>query len=272
MISRKVVSFFILICYNTFVFCKERILIYKYSDEKMKINQKLYVLGDSLEPIEVQEFDGRKIELYYLEDEVVKTDFINKSQFAVWSSVDGKNYRLFLEEGYYNAVPRLYSKDVNQIWVNFWDTTEAITQKTSRFILIPMMVVCIGLCVASFFIPGNTASYIIIGILIAAFIAMIVVNSMTRKKVMAENMKSRDLIAGVLGQDEFDNILKTQKDYMDAYYQAMYPDDEPEEETEEVAEETKEETTVLEEPKAEEATEEVKEEKTEEVKEETKEE
>ncbi len=241
----------------------------------MKINQKLYVLGDSLEPIEVQEFDGRKIELYYLEDEVVKTDFINKSQFAVWSSVDGKNYRLFLEEGYYNAVPRLYSKDVNQIWVNFWDTTEAITQKTSRFILIPMMVVCIGLCVASFFIPGNTASYIIIGILIAAFIAMIVVNSITRKKVMAENMKSRDLIAGVLGQDEFDNILKTQKDYMDAYYQAMYPDDADVEAEE--AEETKEETPALEESKnvteepVQEETE-AKEEASEEVKEETKEE
>ena len=235
----------------------------------MKINQKLYVLGDSQEPIEVQEFDGRKIELYYLEDEVVKTDFINKSQFAVWSSIDGRNYRLFLEEGYYNAVSKLYSKKVNEIWVNFWDTTESITQKTSRFILIPMMVVCIGLCIASFFIPGNTASYIIIGILIAAFIAMIVVNSMTRKKVMQENMKSRDLIAKELGQDEFDNILKTQKDYMDAYYQAMYPDDETvEEENEETTvEEVKEEAT-LEEPKAEEAKEEAKEE----VKEETKEE
>ena len=201
----------------------------------MKINQKLYVLGDSQTPIEVQEFDGRKVELYYLEDEVVKTDFINKSQFAVWSSVDGKNYRLFLEEGYYNAVPKLYSQTVNQIWVNFWDTTESITQKTSRFILIPMMVVCIGLCIASFFIPGNTASYIIIGILIAAFIAMIVVNSVTRKKVMAENIKSRDLISKELGQEEFDNILKAQKDYMDAYYQAMYPDDEPEEEATEEA-------------------------------------
>ena len=242
----------------------------------MKINQKLYVLGDSLEPIEVQEFDGRKVELYYLEDEVVKTDFINKSQFAVWSSVDGKNYRLFLEEGYYNAVSKLYSKEVNQIWVNFWDTTESITQKTSRFILIPMMVVCIGLCIASFLIPGNTASYIIIGILIAAFIAMIVVNSMTRKKVMAENMKSRDLIAGVLGQDEFDNILKTQKDYMDAYYQAMYPDDaDVEAEEAETVEEVKEEATALEEPKEEaqeETKEEVKEEASEEVKEETKEE
>lgn len=235
----------------------------------MKINQKLFVLGDNQTPIEVQEFDGRKIELFYLEDEVVKTDFINKSQFAVWSSVDGRNYRLFLEEGYYNAVPKLYSKNVNEIWVNFWDTTEAITQKTSRFILIPMMVVCIGLCIASFFIPGNTASYIIIGILIAAFIAMIIVNSMTRKKVMAENIKSRDLIAKDLGQDEFDNILKTQKDYMDAYYQAMYPEDgSDEEETEEATdvtvEEVKEEAT-LEEPK-EEAAEEVKEEKVEETK------
>ena len=233
----------------------------------MKINQKLYFLGDSQQPIEVQEFDGRKVELFYLEDEVVKTDFINKSQFAVWSSVDGVNYRLFLEEGYYNAVPKLYSKEINQIWLNFWDTTEAITRKTSRFILIPMMIVCIGLCIASFAIQNEIASYVTIGILIAAFIGMLVVNSFTRKKVMQENMKSRNKISEILGQDEFDNILKTQKDYMDAYYQAMYPDDadvEAEENEEEAAEVTVEEVK-------EEAAEEAKEEAAEEVKEETKE-
>lgn len=224
----------------------------------MKINQKLYMLGEAQEPIEVQEFDGRKVELFYLEDEVVKTDFINKSQFAVWSSLDGVNYRLYLEQGYYNAVPKLYSKEVNQIWLKFWDTTEAITRKTSRFILIPMMIVCIGLCIASFAIQNQIASYVTIGVLIAAFIAMLVVNSFTRKKVMQENMNSRNKIAEVLGQDEFDNILKTQKDYMDAYYQAMYPDDEDFE----AEEEAKEEATVeaVEEPKAEEAAEEAKEE------------
>jgi hypothetical protein len=235
----------------------------------MKINQKLYMLGDAQEPIEVQEFDGRKVELFYLEDEVVKTDFINKSQFAVWSSLDGVNYRLYLEQGYYNAVPKLYSKEVNQIWLKFWDTTEAITRKTSRFILIPMMIVCIGLCIASFAIQNQIASYVTIGVLIAAFIGMLVVNSFTRKKVMQENMNSRNKIAEVLGQDEFDNILKTQKDYMDAYYQAMYPDDEDFE----AEEEAKEEATVeaVEEPKAEEAAEEVKEEAAEEAKEEVKE-
>ena len=235
----------------------------------MKINQKLYMLGEAQEPIEVQEFDGRKVELFYLEDEVVKTDFINKSQFAVWSSLDGVNYRLYLEQGYYNAVPKLYSKEVNQIWLKFWDTTEAITRKTSRFILIPMMIVCIGLCIASFAIQNQIASYVTIGVLIAAFIGMLVVNSFTRKKVMQENMNSRNKIAEVLGQDEFDNILKTQKDYMDAYYQAMYPDDEDFE----AEEEAKEEATVeaVEEPKAEEAAEEVKEEAAEEAKEEVKE-
>ena len=80
-------------------------------------------------------------------------------------------------------------------------------------------------------------------------------------------MKSRNKISEILGQDEFDNILKTQKDYMDAYYQAMYPDDadvEAEENEEEAAEVTVEEVK-------EEAAEEAKEEVAVEVKEETKE-
>ena len=216
----------------------------------MRINPKIFTLADGATPIEVQEFDNRKVELFYLDDyEEVKNEFIAKSQFAVWSSIDGVNYRLFLEKGYYEAVKELYQQPINKIWVDFWDTTEGITKKTSHRILIPMMVVCCGLCIASFFFKQDWVSYFIIGVLVLAFIGMIFVNSYTRKKVMQANVESRNKISELLGQNKFDQILKNQKEYIDDYYDKLYPNDEEESEDEETTEEVE----VIEEPKTEEA-------------------
>lgn len=199
----------------------------------MRINPKIFTLADGATPIEVQEFDGRKVELFYLDDyEEAKNEFIAKSQFAVWSSIDGVNYRVYIESGYYNAVKALYQQPINKIWVDFWDTTENITKKTSRRILIPMMVVCCGLCIGSFFVKQDWASYAIIGVLILAFICMIVVNSFTRKKVMEANIKSRNEISDFLGQNQFDDILKKQKEYIDEYYDKLYQNDNIEEDDE----------------------------------------
>ncbi|MBR4496494.1 MAG: hypothetical protein IKP12_05125 [Acholeplasmatales bacterium] len=214
----------------------------------MRINPKIFTLADGATPIEVQEFDGRKVELFYLDDyEEAKNEFIAKSQFAVWSSIDGVNYRVYIESGYYNAVKALYQQPINKIWVDFWDTTENITKKTSRRILIPMMVVCCGLCIGSFFVKQDWASYAIIGVLILAFICMIVVNSFTRKKVMEANIKSRNEISDFLGQNQFDDILKKQKEYIDEYYDKLYQNDNVEEDDEALeADEPQEEAKALE--------------------------
>ena len=227
--------------------------------KELRINPKIFTIADGATPIEVQEFDNRKIEVYYLDDyEDVKNEFIAKSQFAVWSSIDGVNYRLFLEKGYYEAVSELYQQPINKIWVDFWDTTESITKKTSHRILIPMMVVCCGLCIGSFFTNQNWVSYIIIGVLVLAFIGMIFVNSYTRKKVMEANVNSRNQISELLGQDNFDNILKKQKEYIDDYFDKLYPNDDENEKLEE-KEESEEEIKQIEASK-EEALEDVKEE------------
>ena len=174
----------------------------------------------------------------------VKEEFINKGQFATWASEDGVNYRLFIEKGYYEAVGELYAQPVNKIWVEFWDKTDVISKKFTRYVMIPIMIVSILVCIGSMWM-GNVGQYVAIAILVVAFIAMLFCNSRTKKAIVKENISSRDLIIQHLGQERFDKLLDKQKEYMDEYYQKLYPEDEEEnteEEAEAASEEAKEES------------------------------
>lgn len=234
----------------------------------MRINPKLYAVAEGKTPVEVQEFDDRKIEVFLMDDlEGVKDEYVlGKGQFAVWSSVDGTNYRLYIENGYYQEVTPLYSQPVNKVWIEFWDVTDGISKKFSRFIIYPLMIIAVVLCVLSLVLQkymGNWGSWVIIGVLILLFIIMIVSNSVTKKKIGEENIKSRQKIVEFFGQDEFNALIDKQKAYMDSYFENLYPQEEA---TEDSAEEENVEVDL---EKAEEATlDEVVEEKAEEVKEE----
>ena len=75
---------------------------------KLRINPKAYDIALDSTPIEVQEFDSRIIKVFYLNEfDALMEEFINKGKFAVWSSVDGVNYHLYVEEGYYNELKEL---------------------------------------------------------------------------------------------------------------------------------------------------------------------
>jgi len=220
----------------------------------MRINPKLYLMADGKEATEVQEFDGRKIEVYTMDAiEGLKEEYVNtKGQFAVWTSVDGTNYRLFIENGYYEEVKELYSQPVNKTWVEFWDATDKISKKFSRFFIYPLMIIAVVLCILSFvlskYLPA-WGQYVIIGVLVLLFIAMIIANSLTKKKITAENMSSRDKIIKHFGEAEFNALIDKQKAYMDDYFQKLYPTSEeesdvPTEPTEEAQLENKAEETV----------------------------
>ncbi|MDE5855980.1 MAG: hypothetical protein K2H06_02935 [Anaeroplasmataceae bacterium] len=225
----------------------------------MRINPKLFTIANEAEPVDVQEFDGRKIEVFMMEPyPQVKEEFINKGKFAVWSSIDGVNYRLFIEDGYYNELKPLYSQAVNKIWVDFWDTCESVSRKMSRCVILPVTVVAIGGCIGFSFLEKGSI-YAMIAVVVVAFVIMLFCNRLTRKKIYDANAASVELIKKSLGgTKQFDEMLERQKNYMDSYYDSLYPEEDyEEEETEELSAPVVEEAEVVEEESEKEVVEEV---------------
>ncbi len=208
----------------------------------MRINPKLFALASEEQPIDVQEFDERKVEIFNMNHfPNVKEEFINKGKFAVWSSEDGRNYRVFIEEGYYNELKELYTQPINKIWVDFWDTCESVSKKTSYRVILPVTVVAVAACFGFSFLPQGSL-YAMIAVVVVAFVVMMFCNRLTKKKIYDANVASVELIKKSLGGTKnFDELIDKQKEYMDRYYEALYPEDAEEQETE-----------VLEEPVAEE--------------------
>ncbi len=239
----------------------------------MRVNPKLYPVADEVTPYETQTWENRKVEIYLMDSfEGIKEEFvIKKGQFAVWSSMDGENYRLFLENGYFERVKELYTEPVNKIWLDFYDTTDGISRKFSNFFIYPLMGVAVIACVLSIFLSQympSFVSWIIIGVLAAMFVAMIFVNMKVKKVVLNENTKARQKIIDHFGGNRFDELIEMQKAYMDEYFENLYPEDKEEsEEKNETAEieAPKEETEAVEEVKEENTSDEVKEESAEEA-------
>ena len=206
----------------------------------MKVNVKLFNLVQGQQPLDVQNIDGRNVEIYSMDDfPKVKEEFIRTGRFAVWSSLDGVNYRIFIEPGYFEEFKELYSLNVNRIWVNFWDACEKHSRTATFKIIIPTTVVALGGTIGLSFWKSDISSYLSIGLVIIAFMVMMIFNGRAKRKIQEENVKSVDLIKKEVGEKRFEELLEARKDYTDKYYAALYPEDEVEEEvTEVVAENT----------------------------------
>lgn len=195
----------------------------------MKINPRLWEAANEVEPFEVQQLEKRKIELYKMSQiDGVKEEFVNtKGQFAAWSSLDGINYRLFIEDGYYDELKDLYTKQINEIWTDYWDVCDGINKRFSRLCIYPLMIIAVILCITSIAASnwiGRIGTYIIIAILIVLFIGMLVLSKVVRKKQSEEHNNSRQKIYDILGESRFNKLVENQKNYMDKYFDELYKD------------------------------------------------
>ncbi len=205
----------------------------------MRLNAKIFSIADGIEAVEKQEFDNRLVEVYYINDfPALFNQYLPKGRFAVWASIDGFNYRLFVEKGYYEKLGELYSDRVNKIWLDFWDKCDDVTKKYNYRIMLPTAIVCIVCFFLVTLIPlGSAQIWVQLGLLAVFIVVMMLLNKKVKEKINQINSDSVDEIKAMVGgASRFEELLKLQNDYIDAFIEKQAKLAEEEAEKEEAAE------------------------------------
>jgi len=222
----------------------------------MKINKQIYNSITST-PFDVQELkNGGKIELHSLNDnESLYNQYAPQAKFAVWSSVDGVNYRLLLEDGYYAVMKEIYSRRVNQRWLDFWDEYDAGRKRTFKFYNVPAL--ALALLAALFLIifskklaaagqSGSIIQWVVLGVAVVGFLGVTFVSNRRLDRLINEsNNRALEDIKNIVGHDHFDELMEAQQAYYDEFFGL---NNQEEEQPEEPAEEKALEPEALEEP------------------------
>ena len=204
----------------------------------MKINPKIYK-SVTTEPFDKQVLENDVvIELHSLnQNEALFNEYAPKAKFAIWSSVDGKTYRLLLEDTYYPRMRELYGRRVNQCMINFWDAVEKERGKIMKFVFIPVsIVVFIALILLMIFGAnlGETLQTVFMGVALVAFIVVnVIVNKKIDSIVSKNNSEAIEKIKNIIGHNRFEELLNDQQ----AHYDEFFGINNEEESTEEVVEE-----------------------------------
>lgn len=186
----------------------------------MKYNEKQFYQSKT-EPFEVQEMEnGSKIELHYMNEEPFFMENINKSRFLAWSSADGKNYKLFVEQGLYDITSDLYTKDVNEIWMSFWARIDSMRKKYIFYFMLPLLLVFLtAFILISIFIP-NTVWVLLVAIVVLLIVSLFA-SSMLSRKMQIENINAATRVRDKVGLEKFQQIVKDQEAYIEKFYQDL---------------------------------------------------
>lgn len=175
-------------------------------------------------PFRVEKYKDANLEMYYLNDRNDFYKFAQRGRFSVWTS-DGVNYRLFVEKGYYEAVPNLYKNEVNDIWLDFTNSIYGAQRKMSRKYMMVSMIVLLVVLGASMLLQtlwAEQANNIFLAAMVVLFIGLFVSSNGQQKRlrslVQEENKKATELIKNELGEEAFQEILDNQEKYYQKYF------------------------------------------------------
>ena len=208
----------------------------------MKINKGVYGRVQS-EPFDVQELkNGGKIELHSLNDnEDLYNEFAPKAKFALWTSQDGVNYRLLLEDGYYQVMHEIYQKRINQRWLEFWDNYDKGRKKVYLTLNLPALIIAVIAAILLMVFnkqlaaseSGSTIQWIIMGVVIVGFFAVtFIANKKLDNLVTVENNAALEDIKNIVGHKHFDELMDEQQKYYDKFFGLDQQEENKEEEVE----------------------------------------
>jgi hypothetical protein len=183
----------------------------------MKLNYKIFKALNN--PTDVQDTGGKIVEIYSMNQTNYLAKYAGKGQFAVWSS-DSKTYKLLIEDGYYKTMKDLYSKRINQIWINFYEKADKIRYGLMFKMVFPMigisMLIAILFSLVEALMPYQNAG--LIGILAVVLVTNMIQTSMMRKRIEFARSEAIAEIKRIVGEERFNQLLQDQAAYFDTYF------------------------------------------------------
>ncbi len=201
----------------------------------MKLNYKIHQTLQT--PVEIQDADGKVVEVHYMNDTNYLARYAGKGQFSIWTS-DGKVFKLLIEKGYYESLAPLFSAYINGVWIRFFETIQKIRQNLFRKIILPILLVALAVISIFTFVPqlADFRMYVLLGMLVIVLFVNIFQSSYMRKKVDQARLEAVTDIKNHLGVEEFQSLVQKQGEYYEEYFK--FEDDEVVEVTEQIEEDT----------------------------------
>lgn len=171
------------------------------------------------EPKEVQQTEGRTVEIHSMNNTRFLSRFAGKGQFAVWTS-DSKTYKLMIEDGYYQTMKDLYSKRVNQVWIQFYEKADKVRFGLMYKMVLPLIGVSMILAVIFSMVEAlqGYQNYALIGILGVVLVTNMLQTSIMRKKVEEARTAAVKDIQMIIGESKFSTLLEKQAQYYESYF------------------------------------------------------
>lgn len=186
----------------------------------MKLQQHVYKTLN--EPVEIQDLGDRKVEVHSMNKTAYLQKYASKGQFAVWTS-DGKDYKLLIEDGYYEIMKDLYDKKINKVWIQFYEQADKVRKNLMYKIVIPMIALAMLVAVLFSQVPAlqEYQSMALIVILAVILVANILQTNLMKKKIEQARTDSVSEIKRIRGKERFEEILDKQAKYYDSYFNTV---------------------------------------------------
>ncbi len=191
----------------------------------MKINAKYYNVINTT-PKEIQQTSLGKIEIYSLNDyPELYNSHTPKGRFTVWVNKGGPDYKLLVEDEYYETLEPLYSSEINEVWLKFYNFITSSRKKMLLTILLPAGIILMGLiALINYVLPisEDASLYSTIGLFIVFFIINKFLTNKINKIVDASRDEHIDEIRNILTPLYFEELLTKQEDFVKEFYKKQY--------------------------------------------------
>lgn len=192
----------------------------------MRMNEKAFK-NHVTTPFREHDYNGIKIETHFLNENSFFLETVNKGKFYMWSS-DGKDYKLFIEEGYYKIAEVLFQDKINEVWIDYFNDAENDRIKFNKKVMFPILLVYFAVFLGTSLLIQKFAPQF--NIFAMAFI--VVVGFIGAKKLgnkinliyEKHRVVAEGKIRKILGKKEFKDVLKNIGKYREKFYQ--FEDDE----------------------------------------------